>query len=159
MSTKLLQWVIAVTIMIIQRVECMDILFLFTSNWKIFMISVVYGYCIILTAQILCLNTLDRAPHQVILSCLYRKRYFSFSHLEFVACSLWILLILICWDLHIEQLFWKHALLSALRVPFARPDRAHAGGGCYSCCRYNADPAARSLTFYNWNLTQWDEIN
>ena len=39
----------------------------FTLNWKIFMISVVYGYCIVLTAQVLCINTKDRAPHQVYL--------------------------------------------------------------------------------------------
>ena len=86
MSTKLLQWVIAVTIMIIQRVECMDILFLFTSNWKIFMISVVYGYCIILTAQILCLNTLDRAPHQVIFVLLIQGALFFL--LTFRICCL-----------------------------------------------------------------------
>ena len=39
----------------------------FTLNWKIFMISVVCGYCIVLTAQVLCINTKDRAPHQVFL--------------------------------------------------------------------------------------------
>ena len=42
----------------------------FTLNWKIFMISVVYGYCIVLTAQVLCINTKDRAPHQVFVEVL-----------------------------------------------------------------------------------------
>ena len=62
-ATKLLQWALAITIMVIARVEWMEAVF--TLSGSIFIICVVYGYCIILSAQILCLNTLDRAPHQV----------------------------------------------------------------------------------------------
>ena len=65
-ATKLLQWALAVSIMVIARVEYNVLtLAIFSLNWKIFITSVVYGYCIILTAQVLCLSTLDRAPHQV----------------------------------------------------------------------------------------------
>ena len=67
-ATKLLQWALAVSIMVIARVEYNVLtLAIFSLDWKIFMTSVVYGYCIILTAQVLCLSTLDRAPHQVYL--------------------------------------------------------------------------------------------
>ena len=67
-ATKLLQWALAVSIMVIARVEYSVLtLAIFSLDWKIFITSVVYGYCIILTAQVLCLSTLDRAPHQVYL--------------------------------------------------------------------------------------------
>ena len=67
-ATKLLQWALAVSIMVIARVEYNVLtLAIFSLDWKIFITSVVYGYCIILTAQVLCLSTLDRAPHQVYL--------------------------------------------------------------------------------------------
>ena len=69
MLVKLTEWALAVTVMVITRVEN-NILTSsqsghFSLDSLIFITTVVYGFCILLTAQVVCLKTWDRAPHQV----------------------------------------------------------------------------------------------